>query len=81
MDRKLDTAGAQTDKTAHDVANRGEYMERMQGMVDGIQDGEKREAAQSALNEVGKDLGFAVAKDAPQQEQGLERQRDFDREV
>lgn len=81
MDGKLETAGDETGQVSKDVGDRGDYMERMQGMVDGIQDADKREVAQSALNEVGKDLGFEAAKNEPQQEQGVERERDFEREA
>lgn len=81
MDGKLDTRSDARVATQNDIASRGEYLERMQGMVDGIQDGERREAAQSALNEVGRDLGFSIATDSPQQDAGVERERDFEREA
>ena len=69
------------DNGAKDVTNRGEYMERMQGMVDGIQNDDKRAQAQSALDEVGKDLGFEVATSSPEQFQDLDRDRSLEREV
>ena len=74
-------ADAGTNDRENIVNDRGEYLEQLQAMVDGVADPERRASAQSALDEVGKDLGFAVAKDTPVQEQGIERVPDFDRDV
>ena len=75
-------ADTQADERADNVNDRGEYLETLQTMVDGVADPERRAQAQSALDEVGKDLGFAVANDTPvQEQQGIERVPDFDRDV
>lgn len=80
MDRTTETPNGQTGQSDPGVTNRAEYMQKMQTMVDRIPDTERREEAQSALAEVGRDLGFEAAKSNEREDKGLERERDFERE-
>ena len=78
MDKTTENGRSSGRQPSPAASNKADYLERLQGLVDGMKQSERRATAQSALDQVAKDLGFHVAKTQIQpvqdQDRGFERE-------